>query len=47
MQAGAQAYFGVDAAALDPAQGAYLATLLNAPSAYDVATRRPPASRTR
>ncbi|GHH70611.1 penicillin-binding protein [Kitasatospora indigofera] len=38
IQAGAQAYFGVDAAALDPAQGAYLATLLNAPSAYDVAT---------
>ncbi|MFG3226958.1 transglycosylase domain-containing protein [Kitasatospora sp. NPDC048194] len=38
IQAAAQAYFGIDASALDPAQGAYLATLLNAPSAYDVAT---------
>ncbi|MEU9042810.1 MULTISPECIES: transglycosylase domain-containing protein [unclassified Kitasatospora] len=38
IQAAAQAYFGVDASALSPAQGAYLATLLNAPSAYDVAT---------
>lgn len=38
IQAAAQAYFGVDASALNPAQGAYLATLLNAPSAYDVAT---------
>ncbi|MFG2916564.1 transglycosylase domain-containing protein [Kitasatospora sp. NPDC048298] len=38
IQAAAQAYFGVDASALNAAQGAYLATLLNAPSAYDVAT---------
>ncbi|GAA4850230.1 transglycosylase domain-containing protein [Kitasatospora terrestris] len=38
IQAAAQAYFGVDADKLDPAQGAYLATLLNAPSAYDVST---------
>ncbi len=38
IQAGAQAYFGVDAAALTPAQGAYLAAVLNAPSAYDVST---------
>ncbi|MGW2251530.1 transglycosylase domain-containing protein [Kitasatospora sp. NPDC001660] len=41
IQAAAQAYFGVDASALNPAQGAYLATLLNAPSAYDVATTTP------
>ncbi|MGW4892700.1 transglycosylase domain-containing protein [Kitasatospora sp. NPDC004240] len=41
IQAAAQAYFGVDAAALNTAQGAYLATLLNAPSAYDVATATP------
>ncbi|MFD7829431.1 transglycosylase domain-containing protein [Kitasatospora sp. NPDC059803] len=41
IQAAAHAYFGVDASALDPAQGAYLATLLNAPSAYDVATATP------
>ncbi|MGF1430136.1 transglycosylase domain-containing protein [Kitasatospora sp. LaBMicrA B282] len=38
IQAAAQAYFGVDASKLDAAQGAYLATLLNAPSAYDLAT---------
>ncbi|MFD0406616.1 transglycosylase domain-containing protein [Kitasatospora sp. NPDC127116] len=38
IQAAAQAYFGIDASALNAAQGAYLATLLNAPSAYDVAT---------
>ncbi|MFE7526634.1 transglycosylase domain-containing protein [Kitasatospora sp. NPDC057542] len=38
IQAASQAYFGIDASALNPAQGAYLATLLNAPSAYDVAT---------
>lgn len=38
IQAAAQAYFGVDANKLDAAQGAYLAALLNAPSAYDVAT---------
>lgn len=48
IQAAAQQYFGVDAAALDPAQGAYLAALLNAPSAYDVATATPAStSRTR
>ncbi|MFD7586648.1 transglycosylase domain-containing protein [Kitasatospora sp. NPDC059811] len=41
IQAAAHAYFGVDASTLDPAQGAYLATLLNAPSAYDVATATP------
>ncbi|MFJ2579686.1 transglycosylase domain-containing protein [Kitasatospora aureofaciens] len=41
IQAAAQAYFGIDASALSPAQGAYLATLLNAPSAYDVATTTP------
>ena len=38
VQAGAQAYFGVDASALTAAQGAYLAAVLNAPSAYDVST---------
>ncbi|WP_329580293.1 transglycosylase domain-containing protein [Kitasatospora sp. NBC_01250] len=38
IQAAAQAYFGVDASRLDAAQGAYLATLLNAPSVYDVST---------
>ncbi|MFC8454469.1 transglycosylase domain-containing protein [Kitasatospora sp. NPDC057223] len=38
IQAGAQAYFGVDASALTAAQGAYLAAVLNAPSAYDVST---------
>ncbi|WP_327677182.1 transglycosylase domain-containing protein [Kitasatospora sp. NBC_00458] len=41
VQAAAQQYFGVDASALDAAQGAYLAALLNAPSAYDVATATP------
>ncbi|MFF1902475.1 transglycosylase domain-containing protein [Kitasatospora sp. NPDC058218] len=41
IQAAAQQYFGVDASALDAAQGAYLAALLNAPSAYDVATATP------
>lgn len=41
IQAAAQAYFGIDASALNAAQGAYLATLLNAPSAYDVATATP------
>lgn len=38
IQAASQAYFGVDAAKLDAAQGAYLATLLNAPSVYDLST---------
>lgn len=36
IQAASQAYFGKDADRLDVAQGAYLATLLNAPSEYDV-----------
>ncbi|MFF8971548.1 transglycosylase domain-containing protein [Streptomyces sp. NPDC014995] len=36
MQAAAQAYYGIDAAELTAAQGAYLAALLNAPSEYDV-----------
>ncbi|MFF7213379.1 transglycosylase domain-containing protein [Streptomyces sp. NPDC008238] len=36
IQAAAQAYFGKDAAELDAAEGAYLATLLNAPSEYDI-----------
>ncbi|MFI2432470.1 transglycosylase domain-containing protein [Streptomyces sp. NPDC018693] len=36
IQAAAQAYYGVDAAELTAAQGAYLAALLNAPSEYDV-----------
>ncbi|GAA2144243.1 transglycosylase domain-containing protein [Kitasatospora kazusensis] len=38
IQAAAQAYFGTDADKLNAAQGAYLAALLNAPSAYDVST---------
>ncbi|MCM1970829.1 transglycosylase domain-containing protein [Streptomyces sp. G1] len=37
IQAAAQAYYGIDASELTAAQGAYLATLLNAPSQYDVA----------
>ncbi|MFF2508354.1 transglycosylase domain-containing protein [Streptomyces sp. NPDC058067] len=36
IQAAAQAYYGVDVEHLTTAQGAYLAALLNAPSAYDV-----------
>ncbi|MEU3985911.1 transglycosylase domain-containing protein [Streptomyces sp. NPDC026672] len=36
IQAAAQAYYGVDAQGLDPARGAYLAALVNAPSEYDV-----------
>ncbi|MEU1038676.1 transglycosylase domain-containing protein [Streptomyces sp. NPDC005907] len=36
IQAAAQAYYGVDADRLTAGQGAYLATLLNAPSEYDV-----------
>ncbi|MEU9557029.1 transglycosylase domain-containing protein [Streptomyces fumanus] len=36
IQAAAQAYYGMDAADLDAARGAYLASLLNAPSEYDV-----------
>ncbi|WP_274559061.1 transglycosylase domain-containing protein [Streptomyces spiramyceticus] len=38
IQAAAQAYYGKDIDDVDTAQGAYLASLLNAPSAYDVAT---------
>ncbi|MFE5207447.1 transglycosylase domain-containing protein [Streptomyces sp. NPDC056600] len=36
IQAAAQAYYGIDAAELNAAQGAYLAALLNSPNAYDV-----------
>ncbi|WP_405780455.1 transglycosylase domain-containing protein [Streptomyces sp. NBC_00859] len=36
IQAAAQAYYGKDIQDIDVAQGAYLASLLNAPSAYDV-----------
>ncbi|MER7106369.1 transglycosylase domain-containing protein [Streptomyces sp. NPDC000229] len=39
IQAAARAYYGTDAQDLTTAQGAYLAVLLNAPSAYDVAGR--------
>jgi membrane peptidoglycan carboxypeptidase len=35
IQAAAQAYYGADVEDLDTAQGAYLASLLNAPSVYD------------
>ncbi|MDQ0843029.1 transglycosylase domain-containing protein [Streptomyces sp. V1I6] len=38
IQAAAHAYYGKDVQDLDTAQGAYLASLLNAPNAYDVAT---------
>ncbi|MFF8843176.1 transglycosylase domain-containing protein [Streptomyces sp. NPDC015127] len=38
IQAAAQAYYGKDVTDLDTAEGAYLASLLKAPSAYDVAT---------
>lgn len=41
IQAASQAYFGIDADKLNPAQGAYLAALLNAPSAYDVSSASP------
>ncbi|MCF3962256.1 transglycosylase domain-containing protein, partial [Streptomyces fuscigenes] len=36
IQAAAQAYYGKDVEQLDTAEGAYLASLLNAPSEYDV-----------
>ncbi|MET8506225.1 transglycosylase domain-containing protein [Streptomyces sp. NPDC004787] len=36
VQAAARAYYGKDAHELDTAEGAYLASLLNAPNAYDV-----------
>ncbi|WP_405598206.1 penicillin-binding protein [Streptomyces sp. NBC_01410] len=38
IQAAAQAYYGKDIADIDTSEGAYLASLLNAPSVYDVAT---------
>ncbi|MFD7664420.1 transglycosylase domain-containing protein [Streptomyces sp. NPDC059788] len=38
IQAAAQAYYSKNSDKLTTAEGAYLATLLNAPSAYDVAT---------
>nr|WP_234334926.1 transglycosylase domain-containing protein [Streptomyces sp. NRRL S-118] len=38
IQAAARAYYDKDVQDLDLAEGAYLASLLNAPSAYDVAT---------
>ncbi|MFE0421051.1 transglycosylase domain-containing protein [Streptomyces sp. NPDC058953] len=37
-QAAAQAYYGTDVSKLTTAEGAYLASLLNAPSAFDVTT---------
>ncbi|MFG1805909.1 transglycosylase domain-containing protein [Streptomyces sp. NPDC049040] len=37
IQAASQAYFDKDASALTTAEGAYIATLLNAPSEYDLA----------
>ncbi|MFD7322746.1 transglycosylase domain-containing protein [Streptomyces sp. NPDC059875] len=45
IQAAARAYYGKDAGQLDTAEGAYLASLLKAPSAYDVATH--PENRTK
>ncbi|QNE75214.1 penicillin-binding protein [Streptomyces finlayi] len=41
IQAAAQAYYGVDAKDLDLSQGAYLASLLQAPSQYDWAVASP------
>ncbi|HZX36978.1 MAG TPA: transglycosylase domain-containing protein [Streptomyces sp.] len=38
IQAAAHAYYGKDIEDIDTAKGAYLASLLNAPSAYDIAT---------
>ncbi|MFI6286577.1 transglycosylase domain-containing protein [Streptomyces sp. NPDC051018] len=38
VQAAAQAYYGKDISRINTAEGAYLASLLNAPSAYDVVT---------
>ncbi|MQS37938.1 transglycosylase domain-containing protein [Streptomyces katsurahamanus] len=38
VQAAAQAYYGKDIEEIDTAEGAYLATLLNAPSTFDVTT---------
>ncbi|MFD9031617.1 transglycosylase domain-containing protein [Streptomyces sp. NPDC059567] len=45
IQAAARAYYGKDAGHIDTAEGAYLASLLKAPSAYDVATH--PENRTK
>ncbi|MEU6864109.1 transglycosylase domain-containing protein [Streptomyces sp. NPDC046876] len=45
IQAAAQAYYGKDVSALTTAEGAYLATLLNSPSTFDVVTH--PQSRDR
>ncbi|MGW7435844.1 transglycosylase domain-containing protein [Streptomyces sp. NPDC054849] len=45
VQAAAQAYYGKDVADLTTAEGAYLATLLNSPSAFDVVSH--PQSRPR
>ncbi|WP_326590341.1 transglycosylase domain-containing protein [Streptomyces sp. NBC_01294] len=45
IQAAAQAYYGKDVADLTTAEGAYLATLLNSPSAFDVVSH--PQSRPR
>ncbi|MEU3775470.1 transglycosylase domain-containing protein [Streptomyces sp. NPDC032472] len=45
IQAAAQAYYGKDVGALTTAEGAYLATLLNSPSTFDVVTH--PQSRDR
>ncbi|HEY9438631.1 MAG TPA: transglycosylase domain-containing protein [Streptomyces sp.] len=39
IQAAAQAYYGKNVTDLDTGEGAYLASLLNAPSAYDVVVR--------
>ena len=41
IQAAAQAYYGINASQLNVPQAAYLAALLQAPSAYDVATATP------
>ncbi|WP_371518715.1 transglycosylase domain-containing protein [Kitasatospora sp. NBC_01300] len=41
IQSAAHAYYGVDVSALTLAQGAYLASLLQAPSSYDVKTATP------
>ncbi|MYR95329.1 MULTISPECIES: transglycosylase domain-containing protein [unclassified Streptomyces] len=45
IQAAAQAYYGVDAKDLNVSQGAYLASLLQAPSQYDWATATPTGKR--
>ncbi|MFF3113993.1 transglycosylase domain-containing protein [Kitasatospora sp. NPDC057904] len=41
IQSAAHAYYGTDVSELTPAQGAYLAALLQAPSSYDVKTAKP------